>query len=210
MKLYLIYFRINEMALRAPLIYNGRDVGKGKNPIDDVMRKFAMEQTCKRKIILDYVGHKVPKRANPQHSCCDFHKFNCNCVTCLENILSKEMEDVSFEVSCTGLEPQANSLSTSVHVTPDQQYAIRLELEAYRVSLQFGKSCVGGVTLSTGFSLELINLTVQNCHKLKSAEVVQELLPVFSRENAELIYNIVSKQIPQVAALKSLQERTRK
>ena len=120
------------------------------------------------------------------------------------------MEDVSFGVPCTGLEPTANSPSTSVHVTPDQQDSIQSELEAYRVSLQFGKSCVGGVTLSTGFSLELINLTVQNCHKLISADMVQELLPVFSRENAELIYDIVSSHVPQVAALKSLQEHSAK
>ena len=85
-------------------------------------------------------------------------------------------------------------------MTPDQQDASHSELEAYRVSLQFGKSCVGGVTLSTGFSLELIDLTVQNCHKLVSVEAaLEQLLPVFSRENAEIIYNIVSRHAPQVA-----------
>ena len=42
-------------------------------------------------------------------------------------------------------EISANSLSTClVPVTPDQQDEIRLELEAYRASLQFGKLCYFG------------------------------------------------------------------
>ena len=42
------------------------------------------------------------------------------------------------------------------HVTQKQKEGIRAELEAYHASLQFGKSC-RGVTLSTGFSPQLIS-----------------------------------------------------
>lgn len=178
----------------ATLFYNGRDIGKGKNPVDDVMRKFATEQSCKRKTILDYFGHEVPRRAI-LHSCCDFHKLHCNCETCVENSIIEELGEFSIE-SPVNLETPANYQSTLVNVTPDQQDGIRSELEAYRASLQFGKTCVGGLTLSTGFSLELIDLTIKNCDKLVSVEKVQELLPVFSRRNAEIIYDIVSRNIP--------------
>jgi len=56
------------------------------------------------------------------------------------------------------------------HITQKQKEGIRAELEAYHASLQFGKSFVGGVTLFTGFSLELINLTISHCNKLDSIE----------------------------------------
>ena len=61
----------------ATLFYNGRDIGKGKNPVDDVMRKFATAQSCKSKTILDYFGLEVPRRTI-LNSCFDFHKLNCN------------------------------------------------------------------------------------------------------------------------------------
>ena len=177
----------------ATLFYNGRDIGKGKNPVDDVMRKFATAQSCKRKTILDYFGHEVPKRTI-LHSCCDFHKLNCNCETCIENTIVEEMGECCIEPAAK--EISADYLSTClVPVTPDQQDEIRSELEAYRASLQFGKTCVGGVTLSTGFSLELIDMTIKHCGKLVSVEIVEEILPVFSRRNAEVIYDIVSRHV---------------
>lgn len=186
----------------ATLFYNGRDIGKGKNPVDDVMRKFATEQSCKRKTILDYFGHEVPKRII-LHSCCDFHKLNCNCETCIENTIVEEMGECSIQPPAKEISP--NSLSTClVPVTPDQQDEIRSELEAYRAFLRFGKTCVGGVTLSTGFSLALIDMTIKHCDKLVSVEIVEEILPLFSGRNAEVIYDSL-KACSQIVALTSLQ-----
>lgn len=154
---------------------------------------FATAQSCKRKTILDYLEHEVPKRTI-LHSCCDFHKLNCNCETCIENTIVEEMGECSIKPPAK--EISANSLSTClVPVTPDQQDEICSEREAYRASLQFGKTWVGGVTLSTGFSLELIVMTIEHCDKLVSVEIVEEILPVFSRRNAEVIYDIVSRHV---------------
>ena len=52
----------------ATLYYNGRDIAKGKNPVDEVMRELATTNKCKREIILRYFGHEPPKRSN-LHSC---------------------------------------------------------------------------------------------------------------------------------------------
>ena len=156
----------------------------------DVMRKFATATSCKRKTILDYCGHEVPKRTI-LHSCCDFHKLNCSCETCIENTIVEEMGECSIEPPAK--EISANNVLTSlVSVTPDQQDEIRSELEAYQVSLQFGKTCVGSVTLSTGFSLELIDMTIKHCDKLVSVEIVEDILPIFSKRNAEVMYDMFS------------------
>lgn len=177
----------------ATLYYNNRDIGKGKHPVDDLMRQLATSQTCKREIILRYFGHEMPNpNPNPLHSCCDYHKAMCDCQTCMDTVL-EEMETYSIENVHVPAETVANYSTAEMCVTPEQKKAIRAELEVYRASLQFGKSCVGGVTLTTGFSLELIDLTIVHCHKLDSVDAVQELLPVFSKENAEVIYKVVSR-----------------
>ena len=175
----------------ATLYYNGRDIAKGKNPVDEVMRELATTNKCKREIILRYFGHEPPKRSN-LHSCCDFHKTVCKCKTCMAS-LSEGLEGCSISSASDSI--MTDYLSDEPCVTQRQKEGIRAELEAYRASLIFGKSCVGGVTLSTGFSLELINLTILHCNKLDSVDRVQELLPVFSKQNAEVVYAIVSKYI---------------
>ena len=176
----------------ATLYYNGRDIAKGKNPVDEVMRELATTNKCKREIILRYFGHEPPKKSN-LHSCCDFHKTVCKCKTCMAS-LSEGLEGCSIS-SASSDSIMTDYLSDEPCVTQRQKEGIRAELEAYRASLIFGKSCVGGVTLSTGFSLELINLTILHCNKLDSVDRVKELLPVFSKQNAEVVYAIVSKYI---------------
>ena len=78
------------------------------------------------------------------HSCCDYHKVHCNCLTCVENtLIADEMEDVSLEA-----ESDVQSTSLSRHVTLQRKNAIRTDLEDYSISLHFGKSSVGGVTIN--------------------------------------------------------------
>ena len=178
----------------ATLFYNRRDVAKGKHQVDDVIRKFATAQMCKRKIILDYFGHEVLKRSI-LHTCCDFHKMTCNCAICTENTIVEEMRECCIQ---SRTQTSGDSSLPLIHVTADQKKAIRTQLEGYRASLQFGKLRVRGVTLSTGFSLELIDLTIQHCDKLVSIPIIQDILPVFSKKNAEVVFNIVSRHVPEI------------
>ena len=46
-----------------------------------------------------------------------------------------------------------------------------------------------------GCGLDLIDMTIKHCDKLVSVEIAQEILPVFSRRNAEVIYDIVSRYV---------------
>lgn len=78
------------------------------------------------------------------HSCCDYHKVHCNSLTSVENtLIADEMEDVSLEA-----QSDVQSTSLSRQVTSQRKNAIRADLEDYRISLHFGKSCVGGVTIN--------------------------------------------------------------
>ena len=71
--------------------------------------------------------------------------------------------------------------------------AIRDELELFRMGLMSGRSCVGSVSLSSGFSINLIDAVLEHIHQLNSPEDRVTRLPVFSLANAEAIYSIISK-----------------
>ena len=55
------------------------------------------------------------------------------------------------------------------------------------IYLGTSRSCVGSVSLSTGFSVELVDTTVQNFEHLDSVGSILSCLPVFSEDNAKAI-----------------------
>ena len=47
-----------------------------------------------------------------------------------------------------------------------------------------------------GCGLELADMTIKHCcNKFVSVEIAEEILPVFSRRNAKVIYDIVSRHV---------------
>ena len=68
------------------------------------------------------------------------------------------------------------------------------DLIDYRLSLHgSGRSCVGGVTLATGFSIQLKDTIIENALCLTSVERVKMDFPVFSAAHAQAIYSTVQK-----------------
>ena len=57
---------------RADIFYNSYDISKSRKNMSDVMRNFVQSKQCKRKMILSYFDHDVPKNQDPAHMCCDF------------------------------------------------------------------------------------------------------------------------------------------
>ena len=70
-----------------------------------------------------------------------------------------------------------------------------MDLIQYRANLQreLGRSTVGGVGLSSGFSIALIDLALQHLPELTSVEKVEAILPVYSQEIASEIFCIIQK-----------------
>ena len=95
-------------------------------------------------ILVRKIPRYAPAERTVLHSCCDYLKVHCNCLTCVENtLIADEMEDVSLEA-----QSDVQSTSLSRYVTSQRKNAIRADLEDYSISLHFGKSCVGGVTIN--------------------------------------------------------------
>ena len=91
-------------------------------------------------------------------------------------------------------EAEASSVDNHEVLSKSKAQKLRQDLIDYRLSLHgSGRSCVGGVTLATGFSIELIDTIIENALCLTSMESVLMDFPVFSAANAQASYNIVQK-----------------
>lgn len=93
------------------------------------------------------------------------------------------MEDTS--------EAEASPVDNHEVLSKSKAQKLRQDLIDYRLSLH--GSGVGGVTLATGFSIQLIDTIIENALCLTSVERVIMDFPVFSAAHAQAIYNIVQK-----------------
>lgn len=176
----------------AIMYYNSYDISTGKKGLQDTMISFATSTSkslCKREIILNHFGFPLPPRNNEDHNCCDFHKSICKCVTCKED---RELVEALDMVTFNSTEEVPSSCLDESNLINDKQRQILYQkLHAYRESLVHSRSCVGSIALSTGFSVELIELVLKNSQQLDSVDMILKTLPVFSKENAVAVYNIL-------------------
>lgn len=169
---------------KATIYYNAYDTSKAKRGLQDIMIKFVKTTSdCKREIILQYFGYQAPNRTDGGHDCCDYHRSICSCELCL------------IEAKKPNFVPEVDLQSTvpdgSITVSKEQRDLFRQRLLTFRDTLGTSRSCVGSVSLSTGFSLELVDAAVQNIEHLDSFGSILSSLPVFSEDNAKAIFDIL-------------------
>ena len=57
----------------------------------------------------------------------------------------------------------------------------------------YGKSCTGSISLTSGISIEVIDLVIKHAHYLTSIEDNQTKLPLFNNEHAVAIFRMLKK-----------------
>ena len=190
---------------RADIYYNSYDISRSRKNMTDVMRNYVKSKECKRKMILNYFDHKVPSTQGPAHMCCDFHSAQCACDDCLLARPADDMDCVDTrypDQPCDSSRDQSDNEPTPLF-SEGIQAEIKKDLINYRLKLQseVGRSSVGSVALSSGFSINLIDLVLQHLPKLTSVEKVEEILPVYSSKIATDIFCIIQKHTsPQALA----------
>ena len=190
---------------RADIYYNSYDISRSRKNMTDVMRNYVKSKECKRKMILNYFDHKVPSTQSPAHMCCDFHSAQCSCDDCLLARAADDMDCVDTrypDQPCDSSRDQSDNEPTPLF-SEGIQAEIKKDLINYRLKLQseVGRSSVGSVALSSGFSINLIDLVLQHLPKLTSVEKVEEILPVYSSKIATDIFCIIQKHTsPQALA----------
>ena len=157
----------------ATIYYNRYDLRTGKHTVEPVMKELVSTSGCKRKFILNYFGHDL------------------DCDECIGIALSHQLQESSLvETNIPGDEDDCSKLLSISHA---QKVQIRNALEEHMQTLYFGPSCVGGMSLATGFTPSLVDKTIECCEQLVSVEAIEHLLPVFSKENATVIFDIVRR-----------------
>lgn len=93
------------------LYYNSYDISKRKKALQEVMRKYATTQTCRRELILHHFGALLTRQeSNQRHNCCDNCKQACGCGDCLKQEDPNE-NDVPCRESSGSDSPQRSQLS---------------------------------------------------------------------------------------------------
>ena len=91
-------------------------------------------------------------------------------------------------------EAEPSTVNNHEVLSKSQAEKLRQDLIDYRLSLHgSGRSCVGGITLATGVSIQLIDKIVDNALCLTSVERVMMGFPLFSVSHAQAVYNMVQK-----------------
>lgn len=180
---------------KAHIFFNSYDISKGRKQLSDVMRKYVQDKKCKRKMILNYFAFNPPKRSGPPHECCDFHENLCDCDDCVISVVATIFEDGKIQDGTTYSEASEN-VPIFHTLAPDLEVKLREELDFFRLSLPgTGRSSVGGTSLSSGITLDLIDQIVKSVNLLTSEEKIEEMLPIFSRKNATAIWKIIQNYI---------------
>lgn len=146
------------------------------------------EDQCKRKMMLKYFGHEVEQQIEPTHLCCDFHKSLCVCDICQHVNHKDDTQQPDSSIQGTNL-----NLNLVRTMSLEKKNILRQELLHYRNSIGDSRSCVSSISLFSGFSIELINRSVELCEYLDSIKTIQAYLPVFSEDNAKVILTLIEK-----------------
>lgn len=176
------------------IYYNSYDLASSRN-VSSHMNELVKADRCKREIILKYFGHELPKRNEPEHTCCDFHQRNCCCDDCTLSQVANSMEVTSLEVS--NISSDGVCLSDArdqrpIPLTSEQKVLLKRQLLNYRQFLHgYGKSCVGSVGLCTGFTLELVHTIIEHAGELTSVDEVKSKLSLFDNDHASAIFEIL-------------------
>jgi len=176
---------------KATIYYNPYDTSKAKHGLQDIMIKFVKSTSdCKREIILQYFGYQAPDRTDGGHDCCDYHRNICSCELCVSEAKKpKFVPEVDL---------QSTAPTGSITVSKEQRDLFHQRLLSFRDTLGTSRSCVGSVSLSTGFSLELVDTAVQSIEHLDSIGSILSYLPVFSEDIAKAIFDILQSVLGEL------------
>ena len=176
------------------IYYNSYDIASSRNVSPD-MKELVIAEKCKREIILNYFGYDLPQRTEAEHTCCDFHQHKCGCDDCvlsavaeMMDIASSVVNDAANVVACSKEAEDGNDIS----LTSNQKDLLKGYLLNFRQFLHgYGKSCVGSVGLTTGFSLELVDSIIEHANELTTLDEVKSKLPLFDDDHAYAIFEIL-------------------
>ena len=124
------------------------------------------------------------------HYCHDNCALSCQCDDCVCN---RQFDNLTSSLSSSHLSNAAVVSTGSSAICDDltcQQ--LRSDLLQFRMSLSPEFTSVG-ISLTTGFSMELVDIVQANFFQINSLEDVLNQLPLFSNKHGKEIWKIITK-----------------
>ena len=124
------------------------------------------------------------------HHCCDNCALSCECDNCACN---RQFDNLTSSLSASQISsPPILSTGSSMGLNDLTSQQLRSDLLRFRMSLSPDITSVG-ISLTTGFSMELVDTVQANFVQINSLEDVLNQLPLFSNKHGEEIWKIISK-----------------
>ena len=174
------------------LYYNAHDISKGRKAMTQVRHEYVSTSLCRRNIIMVHFDTSFPEYwcSMHTHHCCDNCALSCQCDDCVCN---RQFDNLISSLSSSHLSNTSIVSTDSCAALDDltcQQ--LRSDLLQFRMSLSPEFTSVG-ISLTTGFSIELVDIVQANFFQINSFEDVLDQLPLFSNEHGKEIWKIITK-----------------
>lgn len=160
--------------------YNSHDISKARKALSPIMREYVTTMSCRREVILRHF-QSVPLPRSLSHSCCDNCRSSCSCDDCEQDRIIASIPNVS------GIESQ-----TPVEPCPKLPFEGQLRDDLLKLRISLAPTVTSlGISLTTGFSLSLVDDTIKKFHQMNSVIDVENELPLFNSNHAVCIWEVI-------------------
>ena len=161
------------------LYFNNNDIGANVEGMQPIMRDYCKnpQNVCRRKIVLSHFGFGIPSPRD-KHSCYNICRTDCECSECVElhqDVLALENIHISDNELLSG----------------KQVKDIKSELIKYKEEIEASDNYLN-LSMCTGLTMTVINDVCSTLQELCSLDRITEKLPVWRKEHAEKIIQIIS------------------
>ena len=182
--------------------------------VDEDMKAFCETTSCRRDLLMGVIENEtVPQQI--KHTCCDNCSKSCTCLcqcqcdkctcasTCPNQGVLKSTAEAHIAVSNPEYQLQSQGLKKLVYtITEAERDIFKSRLLDYRQSLLNDEEKQQVLThpdFTTGFSLYLVTLLVENMDYLESVDSLIRDYPIFSISHAQNIMEILQQISPETA-----------
>ena len=162
------------------LHFNNNVIGANVEGMQAIMKDYCKNprNVCRRKIVLNHFGFSIPS-TQEKHSCCDICRNDCQCSECVE---------LHQDVLALG---NIHVSDKNMFLSENQVEEIKSELIRYKEQIEASDDYLC-LSMCSGLTMEVIHEVCSTLQGLCTLEGIMEKLPVWRKEHAEKILQIIN------------------
>lgn len=173
---------------QSSLYFNNTDIGANVEGLQPNMKNYCKnpKNECRRKIVLNHFGFGVPGGREKPHSCCDICRNDCQCSEC--KAVEEPMDIDDSQVT------DSNFL-----LSENQVQEIRSNIIKFKEESEAKESCFH-LSMCFGLTMDVIDEVCSTLREIQTLDRLMERLPIWRKEHAEKIVEIIHEVIPGESA----------